>query len=90
LVPDNRWSETTITWDNKPASGEAFATWTAEVEKAVEFDVTHLVQEALAGDKQLSLRIFAPHMKRGNSYVQYGSRKGGFEARPELRLIMVP
>ena len=60
------------------------------MEKAVEFDVTALVQTALSADKQLSLRIFAPHLKRGNSYVQYGSRKGGFEARPELRLTMAP
>jgi hypothetical protein len=90
FVPDNRWAETTLTWDNKPASGPAFATWTAELEKAVEFDVTRLVQQALAADKQLSLRIFAPQVTRGNSYVQYGSRKGGFEARPELRLIMAP
>jgi hypothetical protein len=90
FVPDNRWAETAITWDTKPASGEAFATWTAEFEKAVEFDVTRLVQEAMAGDKQLSLRIFAPQMKRGNSYVQYGSRKGGFDARPELRLVIMP
>jgi hypothetical protein len=86
FVADNRWAETAITWDTKPASGEAFATWTAEMGKAVEFDVTRLVQEALAEDKLLSLRIFAPHMKRGNSFVQYGSRKGGSEARPELRL----
>jgi hypothetical protein len=90
FVPDNRWAETTITWDTKPTSGEAFVSWTAELEKAVEFDVTGLVQQALAGDKQLSLRIFAPQLTRGNSYVQYGSRKGGFEARPELRLTMSP
>jgi hypothetical protein len=90
FVPDNRWAEATITWNTKPASGEAFATWLAELEQAVEFDVTALVQDALTRDKQLSLRIFAPHMKRGNSYVQYGSRKGGFEARPELRLTMAP
>jgi hypothetical protein len=90
FVPDNRWAETTLTWDTKPASGPAFATWTAELEKAVEFDVTRLVQDALAGDRQLSLRIFAPQVTRGNSHVQYGSRKGGFEARPELRLVMAP
>jgi hypothetical protein len=88
FVPDNRWAETTITWNSKPVSGEAFAVWTAELEKAVEFDVTPYVQDALAGDKRLSLRIFAPQVTRGNSYVQYGSRKGGFEARPELSLIM--
>jgi hypothetical protein len=90
FVPDNRWTETTLTWNTKPASGEAFATWIAEMDKPVEFDVTSLVQEALARDKLLSLRVFAPVMIRGNSFVQYGSRKGGFEARPELRLVTAP
>jgi hypothetical protein len=90
FVPDNNWSETTLTWNTKPASGEAFAAWTAEMDKAVEFDVTGLVQDALMRDKLLSLRLFAPEVTRGNSFVQYGSRKGGYEARPELRLVMAP
>ena len=90
FVPNNHWTETTLTWNTKPASGEAFATWIAEIDKPVEFDVTSLVQDALTRDKLLSLRIFAPVMIRGNSFVQYGSRKGGYEARPELRLVTAP
>src|SRR5262249_41724858 len=61
VVADNQWGETTLTWDRKPSSGGPFALWTAEKGKAVEFDVTGPVQEALARDKMLSLRIYAPH-----------------------------
>jgi hypothetical protein len=90
FVPDNQWSEATLTWDTKPGSGPAFVTWTAEEGKPVEFDVTRLVQEALAGDRLLSLRIFAPRMIRGNSVVVYGSRRGDVEARPQLLVTVVP
>jgi hypothetical protein len=87
LVNENEWGEATITWENKPPSGPVFAAWTPERGKPVEVDVTRRVQEALAGDKKLSLRIFAPNYKRGNSDVEYGSRKGEAETRPQL-LIM--
>jgi hypothetical protein len=90
LVPDNQWGETTLTWDTKPPSGPAFATWTAEEGRPVEFDVTRFVQEALAGDRMLSLRVFAPQMRRGNSVVVYGSRRGEVEARPQLLVTVVP
>jgi hypothetical protein len=91
VVADNQWGETTITWDNRPPSGEPFATWTAEEGQPVELDVTRLVQEALARDKKLlSLRIYAPHYKRGRSYVEYGSRKGDAESRPQLLVTTVP
>jgi hypothetical protein len=89
-VADNQWGETAITWDRKPASGGPFALWTAEEGKAVELDVTGLVQEALAGDKMLSLRIYAPHYKRGKCYVEYGSRKGDAESRPQLLVVTGP
>ena len=46
--------------------------------------MTRLVREALAGDQQLSLRLFAPAFQRGSSYVEYGSREGDPEARPQL------
>ncbi len=56
----------------------------------MEFDVTRLVREALGRDKMLSLRIFAPKRKRGKGYVQYGSREGDVEARPQLLITTAP
>ena len=90
LVADNRWNETTITWDNKPSSGPAFATWMVTEGAPVEFDVTPYVREALAGDKKLSLRIFAPNFERRKSYVEYGSRKGEYQRRPQLLVTTAP
>jgi hypothetical protein len=90
LVADNHWGETTITWDNKPPSEPPFARWTTEEGKPVDLDVTRLVQVALNGDKKLSLRIFAPERKRGSSYAQFGSRRGGAEARPQLLITTEP
>jgi hypothetical protein len=90
LVADNRWGETTITWDTKPPSEPAFARWTVQEGKAVEFDVTPQVQAALAGDKKLSLRVFAPERRRGSAFVEYGSRRGDAESRPQLLVTVVP
>jgi ferric-dicitrate binding protein FerR (iron transport regulator) len=90
LVPDGRWSETAVTWDSKPSSKPAFARWTVREGEPVEFDVTLLVRAALAGDKRLSLRIFAPAYQRGSAFVQYGSRRGDAEARPQLLLTIEP
>jgi hypothetical protein len=89
-VADNLWGEATITWENKPASGPAFANWTVMEGLPVEIDVTRFVQEALAGDRKLSLRIFAPNFERRKSYVEYGSRKGEARTRPQLLVTTVP
>jgi hypothetical protein len=78
------WSEQLISWDTKPPSAAAFASWTVTGTQSVEFDVTDQVQEALSADKRLTLRIFAPKRKRGSAYVQYGSREGPADFRPQL------
>jgi hypothetical protein len=90
VVPDNQWGETSLTWSTRPASGPAFASWIVRQGEPVEFDVTRFVQEALAGGKMLSLRLFAPRYQRGKSFVQYGSRKGDAEARPQLLVTPAP
>src|SRR5262249_27608471 len=65
LVPGSeKWSEPAITWGTKPSSGPAFVTWTVSDLTPVEIDVTQQVRQALARDRRLSLRIYAPHRKR--------------------------
>jgi hypothetical protein len=90
VVADHRWNETTLTWASKPSSGPAFATWMVAEGVPVEFDVTRFVREALAGDKKLSLRIFAPNFERRKSFVEYGSRKGEAQRRPQLLVTTLP
>jgi hypothetical protein len=85
VVPNSDfWSEQVITWDTKPPSGPAFANWTVVEPKPIQLDVTQQVREALMTDSRLALRIFAPIRKRGSAYVQYGSREGSPELRPQL------
>ncbi len=90
LVADRPWSETSLTWDTRPPAGPVVASWTPEAGQPVEFDVTAPVQDALAGERRLSLRLFAPQLKRGNSFVQYGSRRGAPDARPQLLITLEP
>ncbi|WP_197080918.1 endo-alpha-N-acetylgalactosaminidase family protein [Gordoniibacillus kamchatkensis] len=74
LVTDNTWTENTITWNNKPASsGIVLATFPPTL-GAHEFDVTSQVQQALAADKQLSLKIRGAVRKVGGAaYAIYGA-----------------
>ena len=89
VVPSNdSWSEQLITWDTKPPSGPTIGTWTVTENVPIEFDVTQQVREALAADKRLALRIFAPKRKRGSAYVQYGSREGDPNLRPQLLITL--
>src|SRR5207245_865827 len=90
VVVDDQWSETALTWDTKPASGVELARWVAEAGKPVEFDVTGPVRQALAGDKVLSICLFAPELRRRNSHVEYGSRRGDTETRPQLLVTTAP
>jgi hypothetical protein len=83
-VADSSWAETAITWNNRPSSQGRLAAWTVQKGQPVEFDVTRQVQDALRGDRQLTLRIFAPDDGGEHGWVLYGAREGPLEARPRL------
>jgi hypothetical protein len=59
FVPDDLWSEGTITWKNKPSgSGDAVGgLGSVTVGEAFIIDVTSLVRAEAVGDGQLSLRV---------------------------------
>src|SRR6266850_4974368 len=62
-VSNTNWSETTITWDNKPALGVALASGaiTTKTFSWYEFDVTdYLLNERAAGRNVVSLAVRAP------------------------------
>src|SRR6266850_1424379 len=62
-VSNTNWSETTITWDNKPALGAALASGavTSKTFSWYEFDVTdYLLNERAAGRNVISLALRAP------------------------------
>ncbi len=87
LVSSNSWSETTLTFSNKPASGKLFAQWLPVTGQPVEFSVTPQVTDTLLGDGKLSLRILSTDNFGGLGNVTYASRENSNAAnRPQLIL----
>ncbi|WP_434391585.1 DNRLRE domain-containing protein [Melittangium boletus] len=90
LVPDDSWSETEITWANRPvATGESLGDWRVQAgigpwsaPRAGTLSTEELVgavQGELAGDGQLSLRLSSPgfysvYFSRESPYTQYHPR----------------
>ncbi|WP_164821502.1 polysaccharide lyase family 8 super-sandwich domain-containing protein [Paenibacillus koleovorans] len=86
LVSSSAWVETSLNWNNKPASATLLAEWSSLTTGApVSLDVTSQVNAALAGDKQLSIRVYSPTDAGGTGNVTYGSREDATDAnRPVL------
>jgi hypothetical protein len=62
FVSSDTWTETGITWNNKPAPGEALSAGVSDVHNSyIEIDVTPKVQTELAGDKNISLYLYVPN-----------------------------
>ncbi|HEX6684130.1 MAG TPA: DNRLRE domain-containing protein [Candidatus Limnocylindrales bacterium] len=77
VVADDAWTESGITWNNRPTAATQLVVWTSHSLGATrEVDVTALVNQILAdpGDSKLSLRIVATVTGSGN-WVHYGSRE---------------
>ncbi len=90
LVSDDSWSETDITWANRPTdTGEVLGDWLSQdgigpwtppkpVTLATDA-LTHAVQGELDGDGQISLRLSAPgfyavYFSRESPHTQYHPR----------------
>ena len=89
LATNDSWSEAAVTWNNQPFAGKRFATWIPGTNGPVEVVVTPQVQEALAGDRQLSVQLYAIRNSGANGLVDYASREHpNVDWRPQLRLFM--
>lgn len=84
VVPDNTWSEGSVTWDNRPASGPALTNWTFPQLTPVELAVTEAVQNAVTNGNQISFRLFAPE---NAPLVSYASREQPPLYAPRLVVI---
>ncbi|MHC4914831.1 MAG: CBM96 family carbohydrate-binding protein [Planctomycetota bacterium] len=85
LVTDRNWRERTVSWDSSPPAAEALRTWQLTPEsKDVEIDVTGLVKAALAAGERLSLRLGPTDRPAVQSRIEYHSREGSIEYRPQL------
>ena len=85
-VTNDAWSQNTITWGNKPASGPALATWVPSVGTPAQADVTGAAAGQIAGDGLLSLRVFGTN-QTANGLVTYGSIGGVATNAPLLIVI---
>ena len=85
-VDDDAWSETGITWNNKPAAA-GFALSSANVTEQWawrEFDVTSYVQAQQSRDKTASL-VVVQDVPLG-FYTEYKSREYAYSQKPYLKV----
>ncbi len=78
------WDESTITWNNKPASSGRLATWRGVPGGWASIDVTAAVASLRAsGSDQISLRVYA---SSGSGLLTYESREAEASRQPVLEV----
>jgi hyaluronate lyase len=81
-VDDNTWSETGITWNNKPAAGSILSTWTPVLNTFSSGNVS----SALPVSGLVSFKVYAT-TETADGFVSYASRQNSTVAnRPQLTL----
>jgi hyaluronate lyase len=81
-VDDNTWTETGITWNNRPAAGSPISTWTPVLNTTSSTDVT----SAIPPSGVVSFKVHAT-TETSNGIVNYASRENATAAnRPQLSL----
>jgi hyaluronate lyase len=81
-VGDDTWTETGITWNNKPAAGNPVSTWTPLANTASSTDVTN----AIPASGPVSFKVYAI-TETSNGIINYASRENATAAnRPQLSL----
>ncbi|MCR2805264.1 polysaccharide lyase family 8 super-sandwich domain-containing protein [Paenibacillus soyae] len=88
-LASSSWTETGLTWSNKPAAIQPLASWNVPAAgMPVEIDVTAAVNAAVAGSKKLALEILSASASYGaNGWAQYASRSHQtVSSRPSLIL----
>jgi hypothetical protein len=78
------FDESTITWNNKPASSETLATWSGTAGGLASINVRSQIESLLdQGITTLSLRIFS---SSGSGMITYGSQEGDALKQPLLEV----
>ena len=85
VVSNDSWSEASLAWTNKPASGPALATWAPQAGVVVAVPVAAAVQGVAGSGGLLSLRLFATN-STADGFVQYGSKEGPATTAPQLEV----
>ena len=81
-VDDNTWTETGITWNNKPPAGTVLSTWTPIALATSSADVT----SALPVSGAVSFKVYGT-TQTSDGYVTYGTKENTTASnRPQLAL----
>ena len=88
-ISDNSWTETGITWSNKPNTGALIETKSVPlIGEWIEFDVTTQVNGALAGDGVISVQLSESSVDK---FVAYHAREAAASGdRPHLVYELAP
>ncbi|MEQ8706426.1 MAG: DNRLRE domain-containing protein [Phaeodactylibacter sp.] len=90
LVPDDSWSEMAITYNNQPAVGSMVGIQPVPPNGAwVEYDITTLVNDEMAGDGILSFRLSA-EAEGANLHAYSAREESGLAAEPHLAYNFTP
>ena len=85
-VTNDTWSESVITWSNRPSSGAALATWLPVLGQSTWTDVSSAAQKTITGDGLLSVRVYAA-TEGAVGTVNYPARESGATNQPWLAVI---
>lgn len=81
---DDNWTETTLTWNNKPATTDLIGTFT-NTGSQLEIDISSWVISELAGDRQITIKIVST---TNNVYADIASRNNTDETKhPVIHFI---
>ncbi len=86
-VSNDSWSESGITWNNRPGASTVLDTKTGS-SSIMTFDITDQVRTELSGDGQISLRLQSTDS--GNFSIVYSSREAVSNLRPRLVVSVQP
>jgi len=90
-VPNDSWSETTLTWASKPAVSDLLQTWPLAADYVQDIDVTAWAGMEAVGDGLLSLRHSVVSQSISATVFKYASKENSNAAlRPRLRLVVRP
>ena len=88
LSSSDTWTESGLTWNNKPAAPTPLGSWTVVPGSHVDVDVTSQVVTAMSGDRQVSFMLDAAASYGSNGWAQYASRDA--TANKPVLLIVTP
>ncbi|MDU5109574.1 MAG: endo-alpha-N-acetylgalactosaminidase family protein [Clostridium sp.] len=93
MATTNDWNESTINWNNKPATdGNLLTQWTPSMSNPLEVDVTDYINANLNSlDKNITIKVYGSVPKGGSSQVDFNTKEATDQSvRPILEYNLVP